>query len=86
MSVPTHWFSYEEPTGNGRVQAEHRITYTDGPNEQTDDKVTKGTVSFEIVDVIEGHEQQHDDGSLLLSTCDDETREQIMSDFQPLQK
>jgi len=82
MSVPTHWLEYGEPTDNNRVEATHRVTYQTGPNESKDDDVTRGTVSFETVDTIEGHKHQHDNGSLLLSSVDPSTREQIMNDFE----
>jgi len=77
----SHWIEYGEPTGNGRVEATKRTTYHTGPNNSRDDDVIHGTVSFETVDIIEGHKHQHDDGSLLLSEVDNDKRETINEDF-----
>jgi len=79
----THWMEIGEPTGNNRVEATHRIAYETGPNESKDDDVTHGTLSFEAVDYIFGHEHQHSDGSLLLSAVGDSATDEIMADFEP---
>lgn len=78
----THWLEYGEPTGDERVEATHRIAYATGPNESREDDVTEGTIGYETLDLIEGHEHQHEDGSLLLSALADDERDRIMNDFE----
>jgi hypothetical protein len=84
----THWLEYGEPIeGTKRVKATHRITHETGPREQREDEVTQGTLHMDALDIGwgENHENAHvhEDGSLCLSTVDEQTRERIMSLFDP---
>lgn len=82
----THWLEYGEPTGDGRVEATHRITYMTA-NETRGDDVIEGTLSYEGLVFGFGEnadaEHVHDDGSLLLSALDDEKRAAVMDEFEP---
>lgn len=81
----THWLEYGEPIGGGDsqyVDATHRITYETGPNESHEDEVIYGRIPIELLDLIEGHEHQHEDGSLLLSALDNDERERIEQAFE----
>lgn len=86
--TPSRWFSYGEPTGNGRVEAEIRTTYESGPNEQRDDDVREGTVAFEALEVLEEseavQEHRHDDGSVLLSALPHDVEDELLETFEPV--
>jgi hypothetical protein len=83
----THWLEYGEPVSDQHVEATHRITYEGGLYEQRSDDVTHGTLHMDALSLGwgENHENKHvhDDGSLCLSTLGDDTREMIMSHFDP---
>lgn len=80
----THWLEYDEPTEDERVGATHRVVYETGPNEPSrDDDVTYGTLPLDALQVWEDSPHVHDDGTLLLSATDDETREYLENAFRP---
>lgn len=74
---------YREPTGNNRVRAIKRITYETGPLKSKSDDVELGTLPMEMLEMWDTSEHVHEDGSLMLSGLDDETREQIEAAFEP---
>ena len=83
--VPTHWLAYGEPTGERRVEAEHRITYITGPNESREDDVTHGTLAYEGLDLWEQEpyaSHVHDGGALCLSALPDDARDRLMRHFE----
>lgn len=87
MAEVTHWLEYGEPIGNQRVEAVHRVTYMTGPNEQRDDDVIHGTLTFEGLELFESEEYDtalHDDGLLMLSALEDKKRDTIMAEFEAL--
>lgn len=74
---------YGEPTDNDRVEVTKRVAYQTGPNEQREDDITQGTLSMDALEIWDEHaEAVHDDGSLELSTLDDETRGLLESEFE----
>jgi len=78
-----YWFEYDEPTGNGRIEAEIRRRYwTDSDSRPPKEDVRAGTVPADILGMIEGHEYQDEDGRLLLSAMDAEERDPIESVFE----
>lgn len=79
----TEWLEYGEPINNDRVEATKITTYETGPNEDLRlPEETYGTIPMELLDLIEGHEHQHDDGSLMLSALVDDEREKIDAGFE----
>lgn len=82
MATATHWLEYGEPIDNDRVEARIRTEWETGPNGLRSDNVELGTIPMELLDVIEGHEHQHEDGSLLLSALDSDERERIEDAFE----
>lgn len=80
---PTHWMTYGEPVGDGRVAAEHRTTYATGPNETRADDVRTGTLPMDALEIWDESEHVHDDGSLCLSAMDDDARERLEAAFEP---
>jgi len=85
----TRWFEYREPTGNARVEAVIRTTYQTGPSERPrDDDVQHGTVEYDALDVMEQNEEvqhhTHDDGSVMLSGLSEETEDELLETFKPI--
>lgn len=86
----THWLEYGEPIeGEQAVEAIHRITHQTGPNEAArEDDVTVGKLSYEGLEIGFGEndnaEHVHDDGSLMVSGLDEEKRERVMDEFEPV--
>lgn len=88
MAEATHWLEYGDPiAGTEKVEATHRVTYMTGPNEQRDDDVVEGTLTYDGLSKGwgENHENEHvhDDGSLCLSAMDDDERTAVMAEFEP---
>ncbi len=65
------WIKYGEPINDKRVE-----TTVIKHGEEI-----KGAISYETVDLIEDHEHQHDDGSLLMSYLDMDEFNKIKDDF-----
>lgn len=85
----TRWFKYDEPTGNGRVEAVIRTVYQTGPNDIVrDDDVQHGTVAYDALEVMDQNEEvqnhTHDDGSVMLSGLSDETEDELLETFEAI--
>lgn len=82
-ATPTHWLEYGEPVDGDRVQATKRVTYQTGPNEAREDDVTIGTLPMAAIEIWDESDHVHDDGTLMLSAVDDDTRDYLESVFEP---
>jgi len=85
MAEVTEWMEYGEPLeGHDRVHATKRVVYETGPLEDAEDDVINGTIPMDILELWDESEHVHEDGSLLLSALDDETRKRIDDAFEEM--
>jgi len=83
------WFIYGEPIGPERVEAEIRQTYHTGPNETKEDEVTRGTIHYNALTMMDRDKEiikaTHDDNSIELSSLSNEKEGKFLETFKPNQ-
>jgi len=73
------WLKIGEPVGDGHVGLLRIDESRDG-----DERAVIGTAPIDILNLIDGHEYQHDDGSLELQKLADDERDEIDRMFHEL--